>query len=194
MERESESGSKMIAAAIVISALAVLLRLLGLGSVSLTMNEAENAMTALRLFENGSQGQLLYELPTALLFKMFGSSEFTARLFPAMMGMLLAFLPFMFIDKIGKQKACVLSFVLAVDPALLFWSKRADAVIPAITMTAAAFAFLSKGKKAGGVACFLIALCGGARCWPAIPVLALCAVISVLLLKTDLFGTTRIKP
>ena len=46
--------------------LAAVLRLIGLGSSSLTMNEAENAMAALRLFQNGETSQLLYTLPTAV--------------------------------------------------------------------------------------------------------------------------------
>ena len=94
--------------------LAAALRLIGLGSSSLTMNEAENAMAALRLFQNGETSQLLYTLPTAVLFAMFGASEFTARLLPAVTGILLVLLPLCLKDKIGVRKALLLAFLFAV--------------------------------------------------------------------------------
>ena len=185
MERESESKNNTSLVTVVVVLLAVLLRLVGLGSASLTMNEAENAMTALHLFENGSRGQLLYELPTAILFKFFGSSEFIARLFPALAGILLALIPLFFYKNTGSRKALVLSFFLAVDPVLLFWSKRADAVIPAAALLAAAVVFLLKQKKTAALTCFLIALNGGERIWPVVLICAVCLVLSTVLLKND---------
>ena len=74
-----------------IIAAAFLLRLIGLSSSSLTLNEAGNALSALHLFGGSSSGQLLYSLPTALIFKLFGDTDFTARLFPALMGSLAVF-------------------------------------------------------------------------------------------------------
>ena len=61
MERGSESKRNITLLTVLTVLSAAGLRLVGLGSASLTMNEAENAMTALHLFENGSRGQLLYE-------------------------------------------------------------------------------------------------------------------------------------
>ena len=176
----------MILVPIAVMILSVTLRLIGLGSASLTMNEAENAMKALHLFENGSGGQLLYTMPSSLLFSLFGSSEFTARLFPALTGILLSGLPLLLYKKTGFQRACLLSFLLAVDPVLLFWSKRADAVIPAIAMMSAAFVLLTLEKKTAALTCFLISLSGGERAWPAAAVLALCIAVSSLIFKTDM--------
>ena len=147
MERETESKPKMMLIPIAVIIFSAALRLIGLGSASLTMNEAENAMTALHLFENGSGGQLLYSLPTAILFKTIGSSDFTARLLPALMGIILSLLPFFIHKELGFRKACLLSFLLAADPVLLFWSKRADAIIPAIAIMAAAAVLYIRGKK-----------------------------------------------
>lgn len=159
------------------------LRLIGLGSASLTMNEAENAVAALRLFQNGGSNQLLYTLPTALLFKLFGSSDFSARFIPAVMGSLLVLLPLCLKEKIGWRKALLLAFLFAFDPVLLFWSKRADAVIPAIAMAAAALVFWMKDKKGAGFACFLIGLCGGESSWPVLLTAAFCMVLSALIRK-----------
>ena len=194
MEREPESKSGLAVTAAAAAVLAAILRLLGAGAVSLTMNEAENTMTALRLFENGSSGQLLYVLPTAVIFKFFDSSEFTARLVPALCGVMLALVPLLIHEKIGYRKAVILSFLLAVDPVLLFWSKRADAVIPAIAFFALALALMVKEKYAGSLVCFLMALCGGERIWPAMAVLAVCAAIRVLGLKKDCAGLAGKRP
>ena len=179
-ERTIKSADLFLCVVIV---LAAALRLIGLGSSSLTMNEAENAMAALRLFQNGETSQLLYSLPTAVLFAMFGSSEFTARFLPAVTGILLVLLPLCLKDKIGVRKALLLAFLFAFDPVLLFWSKRADAVIPAVTLFAAAFVLLKKDRNAAGLACFLISLCGGERSWPVLIIFAVCAVLSGLIRK-----------
>ena len=186
MERETDSKTAMLLWLLAVSVLAGLLRLIGLGSASLTMNEAENAVTALHLFEGGSTGQMLYALPTALMFKALGNSEFTARLFPALMGIFLSILPLLAYRKIGLRKAAILSFLLACDPVLLFWSKRADAVIPAITLIAAAVVLLCLKKKTASAVCFLLSLGGGERVWPAILILSLCLAIRAFVFKMDL--------
>ncbi len=184
-EERTTNSINLLFCLVVISAIA--LRLIGLGSSSLTMNEAENAMAALNLFRNGETSQLLYTLPTAVLFTMFGASEFTSRLLPAVMGSLLVLLPLCLKEKIGACKALLLAFLFAFDPVLLFWSKRADAVIPAVTLFAAAAVLLMKGRNGAGIACFLVGLCGGERSWPVLIVFTVCAVLCRLIRKDDNF-------
>lgn len=195
MERESESKSKMILIAILIAVFACVLRLLGLESSSLMLNEAENAVTALRLFESGSHGQLLYELPTAVIFKFFGSSEFSARVFPALSGVFLSVIPLCLYRKIGKEKALLLAFLMTVDPVLLYWSKRADAVIPSVMFSSASLAFLVCEHRAASLLCLLISLSGGERAWPAVFLAALCAGLWSLISKTkfDISALLRVR-
>ena len=180
----------LILCIVIISTIA--LRLIGLGSSSLTMNEAENAMAALRLFRQGETSQLLYTLPTAVFFSLFGASEFTARLLPAVLGCLLVLLPLCLKDKIGTRKALLLAFLFAFDPVLLFWSKRADAVIPAVTLFAAAAVLLMKGRNGAGTACLLVGLCGGERSWPVLIVFTVCAVLCGLIRK-DNFSSALVR-
>ena len=102
-----------------------------------------------------------------------------------MMGSLLVLLPLFLKEKIGTRKALLLAFLFAFDPVLLFWSKRADAVIPAITLFSAAFVLLKKDRNAAGLACFMIGLCGGERSWPVLIIFAVCAVLSGLIRKEN---------
>lgn len=170
-----------------IIAAAFLLRLIGLSSSSLTLNEAENALSALHLFGGSSSGQLLYSLPTALIFKIFGDTDFTARLFPALMGSLAVFIPLLLSGRFGRRRMLLLAFLTAVDPVLLFWSKRADAAVPALVLTGAAFAFYLSGKRTAALSCFFIALCGGPRSLPALILMGLGCLALGLVYKTGLF-------
>ncbi len=179
---KNENKTSGVLPGIIIAALACSLRLIGLGGAALSMNEAENALTAADLFAtNGSgAGRLLYELPTALLFKLFGESEFTARLFPAVCGILLALLPLFFMKRLGRGKALALGFLFALDPVLLFWSKRADALLPSVLMTAVAGVCLYLGMNARGLFFLLLALCGGERAWPALIILVILTALEPL--------------
>ncbi len=183
MENEQNTNKTLVWLPASAVGLALLLRLLGLNSSSLTLNETENALTALHLFSGEKSSQLLYALPEALIFRLFGSSDFNARLFPALTGTLLTLLPLLIQDRIGRKKACLTAFILAVDPVLLFWSKRADAMIPVIAFSAAAVIFFMNGKRRAGLSFLLIACTGGERFWRAFIVSALCALGYCLLKK-----------
>ena len=121
-EKHLRPSADLLTALILLSGCA--LRLIGLASSSLTLNEAENALAALKLFSGGDQGQLLYTLPTALLFKMFGDSDFTARLSPAFAGMILMLLPLtllaLWFTEVNGIKTCALvRTLLPLLPSLL---------------------------------------------------------------------------
>ncbi len=186
MKKDEELNGRYILLTVCVIITAFLLRVIGLNSSSLTLNESENALTALKLFNGGRTGQLLYALPTALLFKMFGDSDFTARLFPALMGVSAVFIPLLLTKRYGRSRMLLLSFLLAADPAFLFWSKRADALVPAIVLTGAAYAFFLNGRKKTALSCLFIALCGGASCLPALIILCLGGVILSIVRKGDL--------
>ena len=182
-ERQLKSSSVFLIVLILLCGCA--LRLIGLGSSSLTLNEAENALSALRLFSGEGHGEILYTLPTALLFKMFGDSDFTARLFPAAAGIILTVLPLMLRKRFGYRKMLLLSFLFAVDPVLLFWSKRADAVIPAAALAAAAAVFFCNRKPLGFWTCLLLTLSGGSRSLPVLVVLLVCGSVYCIIRKVD---------
>lgn len=174
-----------------IAAAGCCLRLVGLGGSSLTLNEAENALAALRLFGGEGGGPLLYTLPTALVFRFFGTSEFTARLIPALAGIVLMLLPLFLRKCIGRGNVTALMLVLALDPVLLFWSKRADAVVPAAALTGAAILCAVRKKPAAALAFALAALCGGERAVPAVILLTAAFFVSAAVKKTVSVGSLR---
>lgn len=182
-QKNLQSSANLLAVLILLSGCA--LRLIGLGSSSLTVNEAENALAALRLFGGGDHGQLLYTLPTALLFKMFGDSDFTARLFPSLSGIILIALPLPLLRRFGSRKMLLLAFLFAADPVLLFWSKRADAVIPAVMLIVGAVTFLLHGRLIGAWTCFLLSLTGGERSVPVLIILLIVGTVHCLIRKCD---------
>ncbi len=69
---------------------------------------------------------------TAILFFIFGSTEFLARFWPAAAGSLLVILPFFFRDRLGRVPALILAFGLALDPGLTALSRLAGSSTLAI--------------------------------------------------------------
>ncbi len=121
--------------------LALFLRLLQLGAVPLSDFEANWAMQALSLArgQSFSMGpQPLYVVLTGLVFYVFGSSAFLARLIPALAGSLLVFLPFAFRRTLGRTVALIVVFGLALDPGLVALSRLAGG-----PMLAASFGLLT---------------------------------------------------
>ncbi len=91
--------------------LALGLRFIGLGAVPLTDKEAELALQALALARGENPllaGQPGYILLTSIPFYLFESTNFLARLVPALAGSLLVFVPYFFRDTLGK----LITFIL----------------------------------------------------------------------------------
>ncbi len=146
----------------------ILLRIIGLGTDPLSEKEAKLALMALRLFSgNVSQtGPILYTLPTAIFFHFFGDSAFTARLFPAICGILSIILPFRMRKSLGTWKSLFFSLIFAVEPALLFWSKKAEVLLPLIILLTASLSAFYSGKTRWGICLLCFSVLGGARFWP----------------------------
>ena len=129
---------------------AVAYRMINLASLPLSDSEAAQALNAFQLMAGSHQvngGQPMYALITGALFFIFGSSDFLARLLPALAGSLLVLLPLLMRDELGKLPAIILSFGLAVDPALVTLSRQAGSVMPALVLTLAAACFAWKKRR-----------------------------------------------
>ena len=116
--------------------LALVLRFADLGTAPLTEFEAQAALPAHAL-ANGETTELgdqpAYVQLTSPAFSLFGSSEFVARLLPAIFGLALVALPYFWRDLLGQKVALVLSFSLALDPGMVAVSRLASGHIIAIS-------------------------------------------------------------
>ncbi len=147
---------------------ALAIRLGALGSAALNDAEATWAVQALHLARGahpdiGAQPGLV--LMTGALFYVFGSSEFVARLVPAVAGALLVFAPLFFRKPLGKQAGIITAFGLALDPGMVAMSRQADGHMLALGFTLFGLGFLYQ-KKAAGAGIFLgLALLSGPSLW-----------------------------
>ncbi|HLE52252.1 MAG TPA: hypothetical protein VI755_09325 [Anaerolineales bacterium] len=107
-------------------ALALALRLLRLGAGPLSDYEAEWALRALQV-SRGEQSVLGpgpgYALLTGAIFFLFGNSNAMARLWPALVGSAVIFLPYILRKQLGRPAALAIAFGLAMDPGLVTASR-----------------------------------------------------------------------
>ena len=144
------------------------LRLLQLGTAPLTDSEANLAMQALHI-ANGTRPLLgpqpAYILLTSVHFLVFESSNFMARLVPALVGSVMVFAPMFFREKLSPRPALILAFLFAIDPGLVALSRLAGGVVLAVAFTLFAWGmwnrryFVLAGVFAG------LALLSGTSIW-----------------------------
>ncbi len=116
--------------------IALVVRILYLDAQPLNDSEASLALQALEILKHGNPDITAapsYLAPTAILFFIFRSSTFLARLIPVIAGSLMSFFPYFFRKKIGNTPALIFSFLLALDPFLIHLSKTADPAMIGIT-------------------------------------------------------------
>lgn len=114
-----------------IAALAVVLRFWQLGLRTFTDDESLYSLIARQWARGGGYEQVtelhgpFHFAVTAAAFKLFGDSDVTARLMPAVFGVLLATLPFAFVRQIGRTGAIAAGLLLAISPTMLYYSRYA---------------------------------------------------------------------
>ncbi len=123
---------------------ALFLRLFILDTAPLNADEAQQAIASWQ-FINGNSiattGSPLLFTGNAILFTLFGATDFTARLVPALFGSMLVLLPALLRRELGRSGALIASALLALSPSLVLFSRTADGAIIAVTCAFAAVAF-----------------------------------------------------
>ena len=130
--------------------LALGMRFFQLGAAPLSDIEAGWAIQALGLAHAGAGSlgaQPAYILLTSQLFSVFGDTNFLARLFPALAGSLIVWVPCFFRRWMGEVNGLhwagvVMAFGLAIDPGLVSLSRQAGSLMPAMAFTLLALAAL----------------------------------------------------
>lgn len=139
--------------------LALVLRFSNLGAAPLTEAEAAPALAAYHLSQGAPAepaASTAYEILTAGSFALLGSNAFLARFWPALLGSLLAILPFFIRKPLGRDAALLLALALAVDPGLVALSRQASGSM--IGLGLAAFGLLAWSRQRVTLAGVLAAL------------------------------------
>ena len=149
--------------------LALAVRLIRLGTWTLTDTEAQWALQALNVAKGlhpalGSQPA--YVLLTSIIFFFYGGgTNFWARFVPALAGSFLVFVPFLFRERLKPRPSLILAFFLAFDPGLVALSRQAGSSILAVTFVLFAWGFWQrKQSRLAGVFAGL-ALLSGVSLW-----------------------------
>src|SRR5581483_10393081 len=117
-----------------------------LGSRALHHDESLHAYYAWNLYQNGIYNHLpLMHGPfqffaTAFIYLLFGASDYTARILPAIFGTLLIGMPFFLRERLGRWGALATAFFLAFSPTMLYYSRfaRNDIYIAVFTLAVVA--------------------------------------------------------
>lgn len=164
--------------------LALCFRFINLGKSPLADSEADLALKALELSDGNHisfGGQPGYVLLTSCLFFMFGSSEILARFWPAVVGSIIIFVPYLFSNKLGRSAAIILAFMMALDPGLVAISRQADGLILAISFLLLAAGFFNTWKPEWAGIFLGLALLSGTGLWAG--VLSITLIFGWLYLK-----------
>jgi len=117
------------AAWILLFLLAVISRFYDLGARAMSHDESLHAVYSLDLFRQGSyqhnpmmHGPLLFHA-NAFFYTLFGVTDATTRMFPALMGIGVVMLTWFYRRWIGRTGALLAGFLLLISPSLLFHSR-----------------------------------------------------------------------
>jgi uncharacterized protein (TIGR03663 family) len=146
-----------IAAYLALVAAALAVRLIGLGDRPFHHDESQDAYFSWLLWTRGDyeyqpilHGPLRFYL-TASMFALFGDSDFTARLAPALMGTLMVPLPALLRGQLGRVGAFAAAAALAFGPAFLYYGRfaREDIYFACLTLAllAVTFRFLERPRR-----------------------------------------------
>ncbi len=124
----------------IVLAAALFLRLYHLGAAPLSDFEARTALRARSLLHGGDvapYAQPLAVTGTSVLFFLFGENNFTARLLSAVLGSVLALLPWFWRRTLGERTALLLAAGLTFAPGLVALSRLSGGPMVALSLGAA---------------------------------------------------------
>ncbi|MCL4544908.1 MAG: TIGR03663 family protein [Chloroflexi bacterium] len=136
--------------------LALVLRLANLGDKPFHHDESQDAYFAYIFYSGGGykynpllHGPLRFYL-IALMYLLFGVSDFTARLAPALLGTVMVALPYFLRRQLGRVAAFATAVLLCISPSYLYFSRftREDIYFACLTLAliVATFSFLQQPR------------------------------------------------
>jgi hypothetical protein len=156
--------------------IALALRLIQLGASPLNDSEAVLALQSLAIARGESpilSPQPAYILLTSIPFAIIESTNFLARILPAMAGSLFVFAPVFFRDRLKPHAALILAFLFAFDPGLVALSRQAHGTILAVTFLFLAWGMWKQGRLIPAGVSGALALLSGPSIWSGLLILGL---------------------
>jgi hypothetical protein len=144
------------------------LRFLNLGATPLSDFEADWALQALQITRGlhpvigANPG---YVHLTAVLFAIFGGTNFLARFWPALAGCLLVLVPWALRERLGRVTALILAFGLAIDPGLVGLSRQAGGPMLAVASIVLTLLAWNQSRRALAGVLAGLALLSGPAAW-----------------------------
>ncbi len=132
--------------------LAILTRFVNLGARVISHDESLHTYYSWKLATQGDyqhtplmHGPILFHV-TALSFLLFGDNDFTARIYTAVLGVIMVMMPLLFRRWLGRKGALLASVMILVSPLLMYYQRyiREDtpAILSAMFMAYAIFMYL----------------------------------------------------
>ncbi len=174
--------------------IALAFRLIRLGLLPLMDSEAQIALQALAIAQNGETtfGPFAaYNGLTGAVFYLFESTNFLARFWPAFVGALVVLVPFLWREKLGYRPAIALSFVLAFSPEMVGLSRIIGAPMMAFTGLLFALSFLFARKPVLTGIFLGLGLMSGAAFWMGMVILLVVILIGKWALKLDFLSMIK---
>jgi len=142
---------------ILLIAVAIVTRFYDLGARAFSHDESWHGNWSWKLYagqgykhDPASHGPFLFEA-NALIHLLFGVNDYTARMAPALFGVVLVALPYLFRKWLGRTGSLITSVLFLISPSLLFYSRyiRNDVYIVVWTMLLifAMFRYLEERKN-----------------------------------------------
>jgi hypothetical protein len=153
---------------LVIFGLALFLRLTSASTLPFTRADADLAWQALEVSKhqvNSTSPLALYTGLTGVLFWISSTSNFVARLVPALFGASLTLIPYTLLKNTNNRALLGISLLLALDPIFLIYSRQIDGPILAISTIAWLLVFLYQRRQVAAGVSFGLAILSGKYFW-----------------------------
>lgn len=171
----------LLPAILMVFVLGLFVRIIGLTEYPFTLQESSLASYAWRVSTHSASGTSslpAYTGVTALLFYLLSATNFTARLWPVLLGSSMILVPYFWRDKLNARAALILSIALAFWPVFVIYSRQVSGPIYPAAGLAWALTFWHLHKPAAAAGMLALVLLGGYYFWPIVILVAAIGLVT----------------
>ena len=126
---------------LIVFALAIFTRFYLLGERTMSHDESLHTVFSHNLYERGDfshnpmmHGPVLFHA-TALMYQLFGVSDYSARIYPAILGIMMVMFPLLMRQWLGRKGALLAGIMILVSPLILYYNRYIREDTPAMLAT-----------------------------------------------------------